>query len=137
MPIDLQWEPGGVVRTLTGDVTAEALLHSIAALQNDPRFDALRFVVEDFSGVDSVQLETGAMDMLVDSAIGAALSNPHIRVAVVTSAQQLRLLVRQFAAQSPYITHTFASLAAARAWIAEGDVEPVPLELVLQTTIHS
>ena len=137
MPIDLQWEPGGVLRTLTGDVTAEALLHSIAALQNDPRFDALRFVVEDFSGVDSVQLETGAMDMLVDSAIGAALSNPHIRVAVVTSAQQLRLLVRQFAAQSPYITHTFASLAAARAWIAEGDVEPVPLELVLQTTIHS
>lgn len=137
MPIDLQWEPGGVVRTLTGDVTAEALLHAIAALQNDPRFDALRFVVEDFSRVDSVQLETGAMDMLVDSAIGAALSNPHIRVAVVTGTPLLRTLVRQFAAQSPYITHTFASLAAARAWIAEGDVEPVPLELVLQTTIHS
>ncbi len=137
MPISLQWERHGAVKVLTGDVTGDELFNALADLQNDPRFDALRYVVEDFSGVGSVQLDAAGMDMLVDGAIGAALSNPHIRIAVVTGTPLLRTLARQFAAQSPYITQTFASLAAARAWIAEGDVEPVPLEWVLQTTIHA
>lgn len=136
MPISLQWEPHGVVRVITGDVETGELLNSVADLQNDPRFDELRFVVEDLSEVGAVQLDDAGMDMLIASAIGAAFSNPHIRIAVVATSPQVHSLARQFAAHSPYITHTFPTLADARDWIAGGDMATVPLELVLQTTIH-
>lgn len=136
MPISLHWEQRGVVRTAVGDIAADELFNSVADLQNDPRFDALRYVVEDFSEAGTVALDEASLDMLIASAIGAALSNPYIRIAVVLRSPQLYRLARQFAAQSPYITRTFSTLEAARDWIAQGDVAPVPLELVLQTDVR-
>lgn len=136
MPIRFQWEPRGVVRIITGDVDTGELLNSVADLQNDPRFDELRYVVEDLSEVGAVQLDEAGMDMLIASAIGAAFSNPHIRIAVVTTSPYVHTLARQFVAQSPYITRMFRTLADARAWIAGGEIAPVPLELVLQAAVH-
>lgn len=137
MPISLHWEARGVVRTAVGDIAADELFNSVADLQNDPRFDALRYVVEDLSAVASVALDESGLDMLIASAIGAALSNPHIRIAVVLRSPQLIRMAREFAAQSPYITRTFSTLEAARDWIAQGDVAPVPLDLVLQADVRT
>lgn len=136
MPITLQWEPRGVVRAMTGEIGADELLESVADLQNDPRFDQLRFLVEDFSEVESVQLDEAGLDMVIATTIGAAFSNPHIRIAVVATTPPVRSLARQFAEHSPYVTQIFQTLAAARVWIAGEESVPVPLDVALQAAVH-
>ena len=136
MPITQQWEPRGVVRTMTGEIGTDELLESVADLQNDPRFDQLRFVVEDFSPVEALHLDQAGLDMVIATTIGAAFSNPHIRVAVVAPAPPVRSLARQFAEHSPYVTQIFQTLAAARGWIAAEETSTVPLDVVLQAAVH-
>lgn len=135
MPISLQWEPHGVVRTMQGEVSMEEFMDSVAALHNDMRFDTLRFAIEDFSAVTSVQVSMADIDMVIAVTIGAAYSNPHIRIAAVTQLPMVKQMVTIFAKASPYITRQFEDMDAARAWIRDGDTSAVPLDIQLQAKV--
>jgi hypothetical protein len=135
MGYSLHWEPHGVVRTLSGEIGFDEYMQSIAELQNDMRFDALRFIIEDFSAVESIHIDPTEIDMVIASVIGGAFSNPHIQVAAVARLQQVRELITLFAQGSPYVTRMFDDLVAARSWVAEGETSPVPLDIQLQTAV--
>lgn len=134
MPVALQWEPHGVVREFTGTVEFEEYMQSVASLQNDARFDTLRYIIEDFSACSILHVSESDMDMVIASAIGAAFSNPHIRIAAVAQAPQARHLIHLFAQGSPFITRLFAQMERAREWVSDGDTAPVPLDVRLQAT---
>ena len=80
MPVALQWESRGVVREFVGTVEFEEYMHSVALLQNDARFDDLRYIIEDFSACVMLHVSESDMEMVIANAIGAAFSNPHIRI---------------------------------------------------------
>lgn len=136
MAVTLQWEPRGVVRTFSGVVAFDEFLESIAELQNDMRFDSIRYVIEDFSAIETLRVTAEDIDTVIASAIGAAFSNPNIRVAAIPHSDTTRALIREFAKGSPFVTRMFESVAAARAWIGGGDTTPVPLEVQLQATVN-
>ncbi|MDT8991002.1 hypothetical protein RQP54_09020 [Curvibacter sp. APW13] len=136
MAISLEWEPHGAVRIYNGTIHIDGIVDAIAQLQNDPRFDRLRYLIEDFSAVDSLAISESEVDLIVAHAIGAAYSNPHIRVAAVATSEQTRQLVRQFAKDSPYIVRLFGDTEAARQWISGGETSPVPLEIQLQASVE-
>ena len=135
MPVALQWEPHGVVRTLSGTVEIEEYMDSVASLQNDARFDELRFIVEDFSDCTMQHVSEADMEMVLANAIGAAYSNPYIRIAAVAVEPQARHLIQLFAKASPFITRVFAQMAQAREWVGDGDTTAVPLDVRLQAAI--
>ena len=132
MSVALQWEPHGVLRTFSGTVEFEEYMESVASLQNDARFDELRYIVEDFAGCDSLHVSEAQMEMVMANAIGAAYSNPYIRIAAVAVEAQVCNLITLFAQGSPFITRVFPQMAQARAWLAAGDITPVPLDVRLQ-----
>lgn len=135
MAISLHWEPRGVRRACSGDIGFDEYMQSVAELHNDLRFDTLRFIIEDFSLVESVHMCSSDVDMVIASAIGAAYSNPHIRVAAVARSASLRGLLGQFFHLSPYVSRLFDAMPAARAWIASGEMAAVPLEIQLQAAV--
>lgn len=135
MPISLHWEPRGVVRTCRGHIGFEAYMQSIAELHNDLRFDALHYIIEDFTLAELAHMAPGDVDMVVASTIGAAFSNPHIRMAAVTQSQSLRRLLGQFSYLSPYVSRLFESMTAARDWIESVEMASVPLEIQLQAAV--
>lgn len=135
MPISLQWEPHGVVRTFSGQIEFDEYMQSIAELQNDLRFDTLRFIVEDFSLATSVRIAASDVDMIIATTIGAAFSNPHIRIAAVAQEPTLRQLISLFSQTSPYVTQSFERLSDAREWIRDGETSPVPLDIQLQASV--
>jgi hypothetical protein len=117
---ELHWEDRGVVKRYFGHVSSEELLAPVVATEADERFDTLRFVINDFLEAKSVAFTQGDIDAIAAHDMGAAATNPHIKVAVVAAQPEVIDLVQRYmqAAAQAYPTSIFSSMTEARAWVA-------------------
>lgn len=120
MPFDLTWEPGGVVRRYTGDVTEAERRCSFERICADPRFDSLRFVITNFVGATRVQVSPGFTEELAAMHIGPLATNPHLVMAAVALDPAVIAAIAHFKSlgfvDAPY--RVFATEDDARAWLA-------------------
>ena len=121
MGFQLHWENRGVVKRYFGRVSAEELIAPVIATEADPRFDRLRYVINDFLDITSVTFTQIDVDEIAAYDMGAALTNPHIKVAVVVARADVIDLVSRYikASGMAYPTRTFFTMEEARAWVAE------------------
>jgi hypothetical protein len=117
---ELRWEDRGVVKRYFGQVSSEELLAPVISTEADERFDTLRFVINDFLEAKSVAFTQADIDTIAAHDMGAAATNPYIKVAVVAAQPEVIDLVRRYiqAAARAYPTSIFATMAEARAWVA-------------------
>lgn len=116
---EIVWEVRGACKRFFGHVTDDDLMESVTDIEGDPRFDDLRYVINDF--LDVASFAVTQENVLAISAIdaAAAITNPNIKIAVVATDAQVRTLAELYA-NSPwnaYPTRLFADVAAARAWL--------------------
>lgn len=119
MGYELSWESKGLVKRFFGDVTDKQFIDAVIESESDARFDGLRHVINDFRDVESFVFTPDDVDYVAAIDNAAAVSNPHIRIAVITSNPEIIALARQYA-ESPmnvYPTRIFATLADARSWL--------------------
>lgn len=112
------WEKSGVVKHFFGVVTG----HDISDSQNDvhggDRFDSLRFVINDFMDVQAVDMSELDVEYIAALDKAAFLSNPLIRVAIVTTNTIVREMSEQYV-NSPmnvYPTKIFDNMVDAERW---------------------
>lgn len=120
MAYEILWETGGVNKHFHGHVTDDELIQSLVQVESDPRFDSIRYVINDFLQVEDFTVSEDGV--LMASAIdrGAAQSNPHIRIAVVATDTQVHALAKLYAASpvNAYPTEVFLNDCEARRWIS-------------------
>lgn len=120
MAFEIFWEDRGAHKRFHGHVTDRELLDSVVAIQGDPRFDTMRYTINDFLAVTSFSVAEQTVRIV--SAIGGAgaLTNAGVRVAIVAADAQIQALADIYAALplTAYPTRTFDDLSAARAWLA-------------------
>ena len=119
MSFELLWEPKGVVIRFYGTVGMFDPEQATAAYTRDIRFDELKFVIADYSGISGCEAlpkdieAVGAMD------IGAMRTNPLMRKAVVTTSPEVIAMAEHhqeaLGVQMP--TRIFPTMAEARAWL--------------------
>jgi len=116
---ELSWEPRGLVKRFFGDVTEKQFIDAVIDSESDARFDGLRHVINDFRDVESFVFTPEDVDYVAAIDNAAAVSNPNIRIAVITSSPEIIALATQYAESSlnVYPTRIFATLADARAWL--------------------
>jgi len=121
MPFDLTWEPRGVYRRYFGPVTIEERRQSFDRICADPRFDDLRYTITDYLGVESYEVTERATMEIAAMHVGPTRTNPRIVIAAVATDERVIEAIRHFIAlqfiAQPY--RIFATVEAARAWIAE------------------
>jgi len=117
---ELHWEDRGVVKRYFGQVSSEELLAPVVATEADKRFDTLRFVINDFLEAKSIAFTQADIDLIAAHDMGAAATNPNIKVAVVAAQPEVIDLVQRYmqVAVRAYPTSIFSTMAEARAWVA-------------------
>lgn len=84
MAFELMWENKGIYRKFTGIVTAKEFLGAQDQVYNDPRFDSIKYVINDLK---EAQLDTTFNEDMASLALaksyGGSLSNSKIKFAFV------------------------------------------------------
>lgn len=121
MGYELTWEPRGVIKTFYGEVSGEDLIQSGVECESDSRFDDIRYVINDFLAITRVAIEVPHVEYLAGIDYAAAISNPRILVAVVTTAAQIEALTEHYVATlgGAYVTKIFPTMDEARKWIQQ------------------
>lgn len=119
MAFTISWEPPhGAYKKFTGHLSDEELVRSVANTYGDPRFDDLRYVIDDFLDVESYSVLEDTVLYVAAMDGAAARSNPDIAVAIVIPESKEKTLATLYASSpsNPYPTRIFNDLAQARAW---------------------
>lgn len=122
MPYELNWESAGVHKRLFGHVTPPELHESGQRLAADARFDATRFIINDYSGVQSHTLTPDDFDEVAALQLGAYATNPNVLVVYVTTDEALAQMVRHSLMQPPsasYEVIVVPDMAQARECLAQ------------------
>ncbi len=125
MPYDITWEPGGVVWTFHGNVTASEALRSNEDIYGDSRFDSLSYQIANFLGAQKIDFGESTIAQVAALDRAAAHSNPRIKVALVTNLEYMTLLADLYkvnSEKSPWSVAIFGKLEDAREWISSTPV---------------
>lgn len=114
-------EPKGAYRKFSGHVTHAEFIQSLADVHNDPDFDRMRYSISDFLDVQSHDVDTKTVTLASAYGIGAAFTNPGMKLAFVAVESQVLELISLYAMRIPYQAKVFSHIDDARAWIAGSD----------------
>lgn len=122
MPFDIAWEARGVHKRFWGFVTDSEFIRSVKAIQEDSRFDDIDYNINDYLDVVDFDVSMPTIAYAAALNIGARISHPQVRVAIVTTSERVIGLVRLFTAPgfASYPIKVFATLESAREWAEEG-----------------
>jgi hypothetical protein len=120
MPCEITWEPRGLYRKLYGTVSFQEIIASIESAGADPRFDDLRYSVNDFSEMQGSEVTFADVESIAAVLYGQSQTNARILIAIVTTDETAHALVERLSWLNiaPYLMQTFPDVAKARAWIA-------------------
>lgn len=124
MPFEITWEPRGVLRRYSGDVTIAERRRSFDLICGDRRFDDLRYAITDYLAVRDYEVTERATQEIAALHIAPLRTNPDILVAAVAVQPVVVAAIRHFISldyvSQPY--RVFATETEARRWIAEESV---------------
>lgn len=120
MTSQISWQDGSFMSvTYSGKTSAQEILQVVRLQHGDERFDALRKVLHDFSGIESCSCDEGSLEELDAMGAGGAYSNPYLRIAIVSTRQDVMQMLSEFLKQgvSPYPMQVFPTVTQARIWL--------------------
>jgi hypothetical protein len=120
MAYEIIWEPEGVIRQFSGNVSAREFIQSVEQVQGDSRYDDLHYIINDFSSATATALNEEVFTELAVLYYGAYASHPNCRVVFVTTDPALAALVRKVLQKGPvvsYSTEVFPTVGEARDWL--------------------
>jgi hypothetical protein len=122
MPQVSMWEQNGVVIKFSGEVTASGFVKIAQEIAGEPEFDALRFVIVDFTDVCDHDIDAAALEEVAIIRIGARASNPNVRMVLVTTDARAAALALAMNADPNVGQHeakVFSTVAQARDWLQQ------------------
>lgn len=122
MSYQIIWSDRGVIKRFYGRVTGQDTLHAVQEVESNVRFDTLRWVINDFLHINSVDLNTfnpQLVDVVSAIDMAAAKTNPYIDIAIVTNDDDIRDMAEQYANSvlNKYPTRIFTTIIEAKIWL--------------------
>lgn len=126
MAYELIWEPEGVVIKYSDFVSDADIQQANLDLFDDPRFEALKFEICDYTDVDGLDRSSEIVRWVAEFDIRASERNPSVRVAVVGEQPLLKGVTNMYRAEfelrgGKWGQGQFATVKEARIWLAKED----------------
>ena len=122
MGYEIEWEPpDGVLKRHFGHVTGEEVLEAVQRTEEDPRFDALHYAINDFRDCTSLAVSPVTVQEVAAVDCAAAHSNARIRVAIVTTRSDVKAMSNAYANDplTRFDTRIFETMEDARRWVGQ------------------
>ena len=119
MSYRLYWQPRGLVRHFSGEVTAAEMLAAVNAAAADPRFDDLRYIVDDYLDCTGNVANAVEMEEVLAIENAARSFNRRLRIAIIADQPDVARLMDCYIHGLPEkIPHKlFSTRDAAMAWL--------------------
>lgn len=120
MPFNTTWIRNGIERKAFGKVTGGDIITFRNALYGDERFDKLRYILTDFTEVDSIDMTEEDIRKLAYLDKAAALTNPKCKIVIVIRDDTKKILAEKYANlmnNSPWQSMVFETVEQAREWL--------------------
>lgn len=121
MSFQISWQsPSLMTVVYTGQTSDKEVLEVVKRQHGDERFDFLKMVLHDFSAIEGCSSDGDTLLELGARGAGAAFTNPHLKIAVVTERHDVIDMVDRFLKEgvSPYPMRIFATADMAADWLA-------------------
>jgi hypothetical protein len=120
MAYEINWEQKGMLRRFSGSTSDLEIMQSVSDTSGDPRFETLRYIINDFTACDDVSYTKEGTELISALGVLSELSNPHFKVAIVAAKPATGNLAKSYlsATLSNIPTRMFATLGEAREWLA-------------------
>ena len=119
MAYQIEWSKKCVKVSYSGDCSAVDVLNAVIEIQSDYRFDSTYQALHDFTECQSLASVPEVLEQIAVQNIGAAVSNPNLRIAVIADHPDVLSMLDCFAslALSPYPLCVFQAIESALAWL--------------------
>ena len=126
MPYELSWEPSGVVFRFSGVVSDEDLMAANEDVYSSPLLPGMKYQIVDFSIIEMLDVSFEVVRRVAELDRKAAETNPHVRVAIITSAPFVRGMSNVYAIShetkgGAWTTKVFEREEDARGWAVPED----------------
>lgn len=114
------WKDKGLHRQFTNYITGKGVLDQNLSIQGDPRFDGLRYVINDFTQITDFDFTDVDIKRIVVMDNTAALSNPKIKIALIVILEPLlewASIYCEYMKDSPYPCRIFDNMNDAKKWV--------------------
>ena len=121
MSCEFDWTGALVLKTFSGFVSGNDFVGSAETVSADPRFDDLRFIVNDLRHIAGHSIDAATYLRVAAARVGAARSNPNFRVVFVADAllaDELRAAVAPALMSRNFDPWFCSTLGEARSWMA-------------------
>jgi len=118
MAYNIEWKPGGAIKRFSGKVTFSDVLASEEEISGSPHFNALRYVISDYTGAEYAGITASQRADVNALRIGGFLVNKNIKYAFVIENPAVQQQIRDAVAGGLmlYETRVFAQFAQAAQW---------------------
>lgn len=91
-----QWKNSGLYREFSGRVSGEEVLESNLKLQGDPRFDTIKYIINDFLLVSDIEINIDEIKRIAAIDKAASLSNSKLKIAMIVKWESLLVWVHMY-----------------------------------------
>lgn len=120
MPHTNTWEPNGLLRKFNGKIDPEEILISNFALHEHPNFAKIAYIINDFSDITSVSLDTNHTKIYASTDDIISQTKGKFNIAIVVNRDALVDLANSYRNEMKnrfFKCEIFEAVADARKWV--------------------
>lgn len=115
------WKAEGLIRVFTGEITPDEILKSNLKIYDHPNFSAIKYIINDFTGVTSIDVEKehtriyASTDDIISNTKGKLL------VAIVATQNEHIALAKNYQKEMKnnlFVSKIFNTIDDAQKWVA-------------------
>lgn len=117
-----KWEDKGLYREFKDNITGMEVLNINLSIQGDPRFDNIKYVINDFTQITDFDFSDIDIKRLAVMDNVAAISNPRLKIALIVTLEPLLKWANSYCKHmkdSPYICEIFDHISDANKWVSK------------------
>ena len=96
MPHTNTWEPGGLYRKFTGEISGEEILEANFELHIDPNFQTINYIINDFTEVTGHSIETTHTEVYASTDEIISNTKGKLKIALVVTQDPLIALANSY-----------------------------------------